>query len=337
MNFKHTIQRSYLLIIALFILSSCEPVDDQGIYEEKLVVFGNLTAYSPVSDTFRVSLSAELDTPYEEGMLSVSDAEVLITSAADSFYLHPIPNHPGSYLDTTFSHIILPNTTYYLDVRYQDHHVLAETTIPSPVILQSVENNNWTCEGETVHVDSIDLHIEDNNWLLIQQAFATNDFSILSMDTVVYREDDCYLTSFMSPPFFSIMWESEGDPGLIRFMSLALEDSYENAIIDTSLSANAFKGPMRVSETGELYRPNPLLWNLSQPNLDFNWLSFNYYGPHFLVIQATDHGFHDYYEGDPLGMNQYILPNSNIIGGYGLFSSMNSTGFFVYIAPDTTE
>ncbi len=331
------ITRLGLAGVAVLLVTSCEPVDDQGVYEEKLVVYGNLTAHAPVSDTFYVSLSAELDVSHEKGVTWIDQADILIISASDSFYLHPIPNHPGRYLDTTFSHIIQPNMTYHLNVSYQDHYVFAETTVPSPITLRSIENDNWTCNGTPVHVDSINLHIEDNDPFLIQQAFYLNDFSILSMDTIVYREDDCYLDSFMSPPFFTVTWESEGEPGLIRFMSVALEDSYENAIIDTSFSARAFKGPMLVSETGELYRRNPLLWNLSQPLLDFNWLSFNYYGPHFLVIQATDQSFHDYYIGDPMAMNQYILPNSNIIGGYGLFSSMNSAGFFVYLAQDTTE
>ncbi len=327
---------SILLGISVLIFSSCEPVDDQGVYEEKLVVFGNLTANSPIIDTLYVSLSAEISNSYENNELWIDDAEVLITSATDSFYLHPVPNKPGRYLDTTLSHIILPNTTYYLTVRTGSQEVFSETTVPSPIQLQSVSNDNWTCQGSPVQVDSIDLHLDDNTPFLIQQALMTQDFSILSMDTVIYREGDCYLTSFMSPPFFSIQWESEAEPGLIRFMSLALEDSFENAIIDTSLSALAFKGPMLVAENGELYRPNPLLWNLSQPMLDFNWLSFNYYGPHYLLIQATDESFHDYYMGDPLAMNQYLLPNSNIENGFGLFSSMNSAGFFVYIAPDPT-
>ena len=325
------------ILITVVIFTSCEPVDEQEVYEEKLVVFGNLTANSPVTDTFYVSLSAEVTASHETGVKWIDSADILITSATDSFYLQPVPGNPGRYLDTTYSHNILPNTTYYLNVNYEEYSVMAETTVPDYLTLKSVKNEGWFCQGNPVVTDSIDLHLTENTPFLIQQAFLMNDFSILVMDTVAYREDDCYTASFMSPPFFSVQWESETAPGLVRFMSLALDDSYENAIVDTSLSANAFKGPMFVSDTGELYRQNPLVWNLSQPMLDFSWLSFNYYGPHLLLIQAMDQAYHDYYVGDPMGMNQYLLPNSNIIDGYGLFSSMNSVGFFVYIAPDTTR
>ena len=40
---------------------------------------------------------------------------------------------------------------------------------------------------------------------------------------------------------------------------------------------------------------------------------------------------YNYYSGDPAGQNQYLLPESNIIGGYGLFSSTNAKAFLVNI------
>ena len=40
---------------------------------------------------------------------------------------------------------------------------------------------------------------------------------------------------------------------------------------------------------------------------------------------------YDYLSGDPLGQNQYIIPDSNIEGGYGLFTSNYSKAFFLNI------
>ena len=156
------------------------------------------------------------------------------------------------------------------------------------------------------------------------------------MDIIVYKEDDCYTSSFASVPFFYIARESDYEPAMMRMTSYALTGDfpYSNAIFDTSFSANAFKGLMHVETVGDTtvyYRPNPLVWNLSQPEIDMGWLAFNYYGPHLIIFQAADQDFRDYFEGDPLGQNQYILPNSNIEGGYGLFSSTYFQYFLVYV------
>lgn len=88
-----------------------------------------------------------------------------------------------------------------------------------------------------------------------------------------------------------------------------------------------------IDEEGLYYRNTPVIWNLSQPILNFGWLSFNYYGVHMIEIQVADQNFLDYYRGFPMGppQNQYILPDGNIEEGYGLFSSTFSRIFFVYI------
>ena len=47
------------------------------------------------------------------------------------------------------------------------------------------------------------------------------------------------------------------------------------------------------------------------------------------MVQAADQAYYDYFSGDPIGKNPYILPDSNIEGGYGLFSSTFSKAFFI--------
>jgi hypothetical protein len=128
---------------------------------------------------------------------------------------------------------------------------------------------------------------------------------------------------------------AEEEPGMMRVISFALDDTVTNAIVDSSLAAHAFKGHMWVDENGNYYWPNPSVVNLSQDVIDFSWLLFNYYGPYLIAIQATDHAFSDYFLGDPFRQNQWILPDSNVDGGYGLFSAVASRYFVVYVAPDT--
>ena len=64
------------------------------------------------------------------------------------------------------------------------------------------------------------------------------------------------------------------------------------------------------------------------------WLYFNYYGLQLINVQVVDEAYYDYFTGDPFvfnnQQNQFILPDSNIKNGYGLFSSNLSKSFFIY-------
>ena len=65
------------------------------------------------------------------------------------------------------------------------------------------------------------------------------------------------------------------------------------------------------------------------------WLYFNYYGLQLINVQVVDQAYYDYFSGDPFvfnnQQNQFILPDSNIENGYGLFSSTLSKSFFIYL------
>jgi len=354
--------------IGSLLFISCEPPVDATAYEEKLVVYGNLIANAPFMDTVFVSRSYEIDEPHESKEKWVSNATVTISGSGDTISFLPVVDSPGRYLAQPSPCFVLPGVEYILDVIWEEYHVSAVTLVPDTFFIWSISSDDWECEEETVLVDSIGLHQDENSMEDIMFSVAIGNFNNLVMDTVVYREGPCYTTSFVSVPMFILEWESETEPGMVRVVSWSLEDTVKemepfkdldgdslfdegepfqdinqsgerdlylvNAIIDTSLSAMAFKGQMFRDEDGNYYRPNPAVWNLSQNELDFGWMSFNYYGVHLIIIQATDHSFSDYFEGDPFRQNQYILPNSNIEGGYGLFSSSYYRYFLVYVAPE---
>ena len=229
-----------------------------------------------------------------------------------------------------------PNKTYELSVSWNGQELKSQTIIPDSLHIQSVKSTDYQCNGEQITIDPINLYLDENTRLEILRAIKMKNFSQLKMDTLTYKEGSCYTTSFASIPMFAVNWEAESDPGMIRLISYAMDATPANAIVDTSLSAHIFKGHMMVNEEGEYYWANPIVWHLSQQFLDFGWLSFNYYGPHMIEIQVADESFLKYYKGFPIGMpqNQYILPESNIEGGYGLFSSTHSIYFVVYVQPD---
>ena len=70
--------------------------------------------------------------------------------------------------------------------------------------------------------------------------------------------------------------------------------------------------------------------------ISIGWLFFDYYGLQLITFQATDDATFNYFQGLP-EFNQFVLPNSNIVNGYGLVSSSASRSFLVYIKRDLTN
>jgi len=103
------------------------------------------------------------------------------------------------------------------------------------------------------------------------------------------------------------------------------------ALPSSSLVFKIWKGPYLRDENYNPYLANPFLWTVETSPTPIMWLYFNYYGKHLMIVQASDDAYYDYLSGDPLGINQYILPDSNIEGGYGLFTSTYSKAFFLNI------
>jgi len=320
-----------ILLFCLLSLWSCEPIDEDVIYEEKLTVFANLEANVPLAfDTVFVSYSHAIDERHEGNNKWVEDGTVFMIHDGDTIQFDEVENKPGRYATPFSPHIVQGGAHYTIYVSDGDLEIVSETTVPSTINLESVSNDTlWSC-GEDTIVDPINIYpLSMDELMAVMGGFG--DPSLVKYDTVTYKEDDCYTSSFTSMPYFIVRWSSDTEPGMMRNIMMALEGTTENFIMDTSFSAMAFKGQPFQDEDGNYYRINPQVWNFSQQDIYFSWLAFNYYGLHLIIVQSTDQAFADYYEGDPLSMNQYILPQSNIEGGYGLFTSTNSSAFFVYI------
>jgi len=179
----------------------------------------------------------------------------------------------------------------------------------------------------------------------------------------------CSVGSFASKPYFVLDIDDQEEPdnpnlSAIRILAYALEDkkmgnepwtdfnnngiidekeffdynqneirdeTLINTFYDTTDVFKIWKGPYFRDENYNPYLENPFLWTVETSPSPIMWLYFNYYGKHLMVIQASDDAYYDYLSGDPLAQNQYILPDSNIEGGYGLFTSNYSKAFFINI------
>lgn len=330
--------KKYILFIFI-IFASCDLPVDQIDYEEKLVAFMNLQAGMHFSaDTLSLNLTHKINEKHEGNETWVSDAQVMIIvdpdGVNDTLVLSEIDSLPGRYIVTDETAHIESGKTYRLLASSNNHYIQAETRVPAEISLKSVMVDDlWDCEGNTV-VDSINLHIDDNDLLTLLMAYSSGDYSLLTVDTVEYKTANCYTSSFTSMPYFALEWASDEQPNMLRTTTLSLEDTISNVIVDTTISAHAFKGHMLIDDNGNRYWMNPTVWNFSVDEMYYGWLAFNYYGYNMVIIEATDDAFANYYAGDPLQMNQYTMPNSNIEGGIGLFSSTSSAFFIVYVKPE---
>ena len=54
-----------------------------------------------------------------------------------------------------------------------------------------------------------------------------------------------------------------------------------------------------------------------------------------MTFNATSEAYFNYFSGDPVGQNIYLLPDTNLDGGLGVFYSSVATSFLVYVKKDT--
>jgi hypothetical protein len=79
------------------------------------------------------------------------------------------------------------------------------------------------------------------------------------------------------------------------------------------------------------YRNNPWFWNADRAPSPIMWLYFDYYGQYLMTYKSTSDSYFNYFRGDPVGQNIYLLPDSNFEGGLGVFYSSSSSSFIVKI------
>ena len=259
-------------------------------------------------------------------------------------------------------------TPDYLSIEsIEDNYNCEECSDPSIYGETTCENagETWNSELQNIqeiNIDNFDLINNQTNgtWIFntdVLESFIS-DGTISSIDLSRYG---CTVGSFASKPYFVLNIEDEEsgenvDPSAIRILTYALEpekmglepsnsdgtyfDYNENNIqdmtlintfYDTTAVFDIWKGPYFRDENYNPYLLNPFIWTVETSPTPIMWLYFNYYGKHLVVVQSSDDAYYDYLSGDPLGQNQYIIPDSNIEGGYGLFTSNYSKAFFLNI------
>ena len=358
-----------IIIFSTIFFHACDFKDQKLEYEETLVVFANITANFPVTDTVLVSRTASIDEDVLSNDLWVENAEVvLIDSMGVKLSFQSLGNgryfpiteessieQVSSYLDF----IIRGGEKYSLLVKTESDSVIAETFVPTTINIEPLEAMEYECpDGEMLNTKKIDVN-NLGNISFSDMATLINDPNLyvqsnnIMVDTVKYRFGDCFTQSFASYPYFTVEFESENyktikiltyaldankrglepldslsnteDPdsgGFFDYNYNQIRDStFINLIYDTTLGFRIWKGQYPRNENSVPYRINPWQWNIEESPQPIMWLYFDYYGLQLMTFQATSESYFNYFSGDPVGQNIYLLPDSNFEGAKGVFYS----------------
>ena len=208
-------------------------------------------------------------------------------------------------------------------------------------------------EGNNINVDSVEFKIGD---------CYTKSFASAPMFGVDYNQDDYNTIQIISnsleagvvglEPFNDENQNSLFDEGEefsdrnrngLRdscYINLIYSDEkglFDNDSLDYNSLANIWKEPLKRGAAdgtwreNSPYRNNPWLWNVDISPSPIMWLYFDYYGYYMMTYKSTSDSYFNYFKGDPVGQNIYLLPDSNFEGGLGVFYSSSATSFLVKV------
>lgn len=306
MNNKSTIAIS--ILFSLFTVLSCESLldlPDPKQFEELIVLNANLESGA---DNVRITLnlSASIDDLFDEQTTLLSGATVILKYNSISDTL--VETAPGIYSSTDTVFEVKSGATYSIEAYDNEHTtVTAFTTVPAPIELYD-----------------------------LSPVINPND----SLVYVPAGEDAQFLYPYMFS--FKVRALNGGSfPAMIRLVNEALDARAETMVTeDDTLKAFLFKwegigddSPLDI--TNRILTKSEISFNSVDTDAIYKlgWIYYTFYGPQRLEVFALDQGYYNYHvlnlEGPPTDPN--YLPESNITGGYGLFSSSYKVSLDYYL------
>jgi len=351
-----------ILIIFTFIFFSCSINDGQATYEEKLVLWANLRSNFPLIDTVFVARSASLNEKISSKDLWIEDAQVYIIGDTVNMHLDPVSGSPGRYFADS-DYIFQGGVTYRVAAIIGNDTVSGVTTIPEKIEISSEPQSIYACNGNNYNVPQININNYDpwsyppitgsiDTLDLKQGDCFTESFASYPLFKINFNEEDYQTVRIMTyaidadsidlEPFTDTnndgIWNE--DEFFDDWNQNGLRDScFINLIYDTTykdvyeLWKETYpRGSIEESGWGKNtpFRYNPWPWNVETSPVSMTWLFFDYYGLQLMTFQATDDATFNYFQGLP-EFNQFVMPNSNIVNGYGLVSSSASRSFLLYL------
>ncbi len=306
MSRKNTILLIFLSVgsIGLFSCDAIIDLPEPIQFEEKIVLNGNLEVGSTIV-VIRLDVATAIEDNFDSLSTALGGATVILKY--DSIEVVLEETSFGSYQYSNFNFKIESGIQYTIEASDGIHDPISATTIaPYPISL-------------------FDISPE-----------------LKSGDTLVYIPASD-TAQFLDPYLFSFKVDStvEGRfPPMVRLVNRALEPSRETMITeDNELKALLFKwhgiGDENDEDIDERIRTkNIVIFNSVDPDAEYKmgWIYFTFYGWQSFEVYALDQAYYIYHIRNiadaPTDPN--YLPQSNVIGGYGLLISsyrVNTTYF----------
>ena len=236
-------------------------------------------------------------------------------------------------------------------VRMIDVNNLQNMTIQD--LLWLYQNPVEYIEQNNINVDSVDFKIGDcysksfASAPLFSVDFNEEDYNTIQIISYALEADAVDMEPFEDENQNGMFDEGEKFSDRNRnglrdscFINLIYSDEkglFDNDSLDYNSLANIWKNPLKRGPAdgtwreNSPYRNNPWLWNADRAPSPIMWLYFDYYGYHIMSYKSTSDSYFNYFKGDPVGQNIYLLPNSNFEDGLGVFYSSSSSSFLVKV------
>ena len=297
MSRKRSIALISLLISStgLFSCDSITDLPDPVQFQEKIVLNGNLVLGSSTV-IIRLDVATAIEDNFDTLSTALSGATVKLKFDSTELMLEETTVGSYEYRDSSF--LIMSGKSYTIEVSDGVHDPITATTIvPYPISLADISPELKS--GDTL----VYIPAGDNAQFL-----------------------DPYLFSFKVDPAIDGKF-----PPMIRLVNRALEPSKETMITeDNELKALLFKwhgiGDDNEDDINERIRTkNRVIFNSVDPDAEYKmgWIYYTFYGWQSFEVYALDRAYYNYnirnIEDSPTDPN--LLPQSNVIGGYGLLVS----------------
>lgn len=296
MSKKKLIAPLFLLVssIGLFSCDSIVDLPDPVQFEEKIVLNGNLEVGSSTV-IIRLDVATAIEEKFDIITTALQGATVMLKF--DSIEVVMQETSFGSYQYSNSSFRVESGKSYTITASDGVHDAIsATTTVPYSI--------------------SLDIFPE-----------------LFSGDTLTYipAGDSA---QFLDPHLFTFKVDTAVDgrfPAMIRLVNRALDPSRETMITeDNELKALLFKWHGIGDDSDEdieerIRHVNSVIFNSVDPDAEYKmgWIYYTFYGWQSFEVYALDQAYYNYnirnIEDVPADPN--FLPQSNVIGGYGLLIS----------------